>query len=137
MANLVRRTALVSLGAASAVLATRAAQAQPQSSGPQTTTLGQGARQVVRGEGPSIIPGYKAVRLRDVIVEPGGKIDPGPMHPMICHMAQGELEVTRTNPNETFQAKQYHVWTCGNGMTEAVVNKGREVAIMRITDLLA
>jgi hypothetical protein len=75
--------------------------------------------------------------LRDIIVEPGGKIDPNPMHPMICHMAQGELEVTRTNPNETYVAKQYHVWTCGNDMTEGVVNKGREVAIMRITDLLA
>jgi hypothetical protein len=99
--------------------------------------VGQGARQVVYGEGPSIIPGYKTVRLRDIIVEPGGKVDPSPMHPMVCHMAQGELEVTRTNPNETFIAKQYYVWTCGNGMTEAVVNKGSEAAIMRITDLLA
>jgi hypothetical protein len=52
-------------------------------------------------------------------------------------MLQGELEVTRTNPNEVLDAKQYHVWTCANGMTEAVANKGQQVAIMRIIDLMA
>jgi hypothetical protein len=56
---------------------------------------------------------------------------------MICHMAQGELEVIRTNANETFDAKHYRVWTCASGMTEGVVNKGSEIAVMRITDLLA
>jgi hypothetical protein len=58
------------------------------------------------------------------------------MHPMICHMTQGELEVARTNPDETFLAKPNRVWTCASGMTEGIVNKGNTVAVMRITDLL-
>jgi hypothetical protein len=132
-----RRSALVSLGAASAILVSGAPPASSQTARAQTTTLGQGVRQIVYGEGPSIIPGYKTVRLRDIVVQPGAKVDPSSMHPMICHMAQGELQVTRTNPNETFVAKTYHVWTCASGMTEGVVNRGSTVAVMRITDLLA
>ena len=132
-----RRSALVGLGAASAILVSGAPQAYSQTARAQTTTLAEGIRQIVYGEGPSIIPGYKTVRLRDIVVQPGAKVDPGPMHPMICHMAQGELEVTRTNPNETFVAKTYHVWTCASGMTEGVVNRGSTVAVMRITDLMA
>jgi hypothetical protein len=131
-----RRLALMGLGAASAVLVTGALQAHgEQTADDQTTTLAKGVRQVVYGEGPSIIPGFKTVRLRDIVVEPGAKLDPGPMHPMICHMTQGELEVTRTN--ETFLAKPHRVWTCASGMTEGIVNKGATVAVMRITDLLA
>lgn len=137
MTTIDRRLALVGLGAASAILVSAMPQAYSQTARAQTTTLAEGVRQIVYGESPSIIPGYKTVRLRDIVVQPGAKVAPGPMHPMICHMAQGELEVMRTNPNETFIAKPYHVWTCNSGMTEGVVNRGRTVAIMRITDLLA
>jgi hypothetical protein len=136
MAIIDRRLALMGLGAASAVLVSSAPQADSQPARAQTKTIAEGVREVVYGEGPSIIPGYKTVRLRDIVVQPGAKLAPGPMHPMVCHMAQGELEVTRTNPDETFVAKQHHVWTCASEMTEGVVNKGRTVAVMRITDLL-
>jgi hypothetical protein len=109
--------------------------AYSQTAGAKTTTIAKGVRQIVYGEGPSMIPGFKTVRLRDIVVEPGAKIDPTPMHPMICHMAQGELELIRTN--ETFVAKTYQVWTCASGMTEGSVNRGSTIAVMRITDLLA
>jgi hypothetical protein len=137
MAIVDRRLALMGLGAASAVLVSGAPQAHSQPARAQTRTIAKGVREVVYGEGPSIIPGYKTVRLRDIVVEPGAKVAPGSMHPMVCHMAQGELEVARTNPDETFVARQYHVWTCASGMTEGIVNRGRTVAVMRITDLLA
>jgi hypothetical protein len=137
MAIVDRRLALIGLGAASAVLISGAPQAHSQPARARTRTIAQGVREIVYGEGPSIIPGYKAVRLRDIVVQPGARVAPGQMHPMVCHMAQGELEVVRTNPNETFVARQYHVWTCASGMTEGVVNRGRTVAVMRITDLLA
>jgi hypothetical protein len=135
-----RRSALVGAGAASAALVSGTVPAHSQTTpaappGAQTKTLGKGVRQVIYGEGPSIIPGIKTVRLRDVILDPGAKIDPNPMMPMICHMAQGELEVTRTN--ESFTAQPYRVWTCSTGMSEGVANKGNTVAVMRIIDLIA
>lgn len=132
-----RRLALAGLGAASAALVSGAPQAYSQTARAQTTTVAKGVRQIVYGEGPSIIPGFKTVRLRDIVVQPGAKVSPNPMRPMICHMAQGELEVIRTNPDETFIAKPYRVWTCNSGMSEGVVNRGRTVAVMRIIDLLA
>jgi hypothetical protein len=72
-----RRLALVGLGVASAALVSGALPAHSQTTDTQTTTLAKGVRQVVYGEGPSIIPGYKTVRLRDVVVDPGAKLDPG------------------------------------------------------------
>lgn len=137
MAVIDRRSALAGLGAAAAGLFGAAPAAYAQTSPAQSSEIAPGSRQIVYGQGPSIIPGYKTVRLRDIVVQPGAKIDPNPMQPMICHMAQGELEVTRTNPDETFTAKTYHVWTCSTGMTEGVVNKSATVAIMRIVDLQA
>jgi hypothetical protein len=135
-----RRLALMGLGTASAFLVGGTVPAHSQTTpaappGAQTKTLGKGVRQVIYGEGSSIIPGIKTVRLRDVILDPGAKIDPNPTTPMICHMAQGELEVTRTN--ESFTAQPYRVWTCSTGMSEGVTNKGNTVAVMRIIDLIA
>jgi hypothetical protein len=137
MAIVNRRLALMGLGAASAVLVSETPQAYSQPASARTRTVAEGVQEIVYGEGPSIIPGYKTVRLRDIVVQPGAKVTPGQMHPMVCHMAQGELELIRTNPNETYIAKTHHVWTCASGMTEGVVNKGQTVAVMRITDLLA
>ena len=118
MAIVDRRLALIGLGSASVVLIGGEPQAHSQPAHAQTRTIAAGVREIVYGEGPSIIPGYKTVRLRDIVVQTGAKVAPGQMHPMVCHMSQGELEVARTNPDETFVAKQYHVWTCASGMTE-------------------
>jgi hypothetical protein len=133
-----RRTALTTSLGALALLSVPDAQAQTLPPGAQEKTVGKGVRVITYGESPSIIPGIKTVRFRDVILEPRATNGPSPMMPMICHMAQGELEVTRTgtNPDEKFLAKQYHVWTCSTGMTEGVENKGNTVAVMRIIDII-
>ena len=136
MTILDRRAALVGFGAAAAGLFETVPAAHAATGG-QSTEIAKGVTQIVYGQGPSIIPGFKTVRLRDIVVQPGAKVDPNPMKPMICHMAQGELEVSRTNPDETFTAKTYRVWTCTTGMTEGVLNKGSSVAVMRIIDLQA
>jgi hypothetical protein len=92
-----RRLALAGLGAASAGLFGPAPAAFAETGPGQSTTIAKGVVQTVYGEGPSIIPGFKTVRLRDIVVQPGAKVDPSPMHPMVCHMAQGELLVSRAN----------------------------------------
>jgi hypothetical protein len=98
--------------------------------------LAKGVKEKMLGEGPSLIPGYRRVTLRDIIVEPGATTPNNPMmNAMVCHMTQGELKVTQNG--KEFVAKKDHVWTCAKGTTtEGVTNTGTTVAIMRITDLL-
>jgi hypothetical protein len=127
-----RRSALLGLTAASVVLAFA-----PEASA-QLTAISKGVQQRLYGENPSMIPGFKTVRIRDIIFQPGAKFDPRPMNnPMVCHMAQGELQIMQGNPNSTFTAKTHQVWTCNTGMTEGATNAGKKVAVMRVTDLLA
>jgi hypothetical protein len=46
------------------------------------------------GETPSIIPGFKTVSMRDVIMQPGSKTMGPPMeNAMVCHITEGELRV--------------------------------------------
>jgi hypothetical protein len=132
-----RRATLAGFGAAAAGLFGALPAAYAATGSLQSTEIAKGVTQTVYGQGPSIIPGFKTVRLRDIVIQPGAEVDPNPMQPMICHMAQGELEVSRTNPDETFTAKTYRVWTCNTRITEGVVNKGSSVAVMRVIDLQA
>jgi hypothetical protein len=84
-----------------------------------------------------MIPGYKQVSLSDITIQPGKKFGPNKMNnAMICHMLEGELEVTQDMGVGTFTAKKNHVWTCNTGMTEGGTNKGTTPAIMRIAQLL-
>jgi hypothetical protein len=130
-----RRSALtIGLAAASAAVVKPAAS--------QTTEYKETTREpgvVVReyGEGPAIMPGYKTVTLRDVIVEPGAKTRENNemMNAMVCHITEGELEVVQDG--KTITAKKNFVWTCNKGTKEHVINNGRVAAIMRITDLKA
>ena len=88
------------------------------------------------GETPSIIPGFKTVSMRDVIVQPGSKtMAPPMMNPMVCHITEGELLVEQEG--KTFTAKKNFVWTCNKDTKEQASNPGSVVAIMRITDLKA
>ena len=133
-----RRSALYGLGAASIVWTSSGSQASAQAGAGQTTTIAKGVVMRVYGESPATIPGYKTVRIRDITMQPGSKFDPRPMtNPMVCHMAQGELQVVQGNPDSRFTAKTHHVWTCNTGMTEGAANTGKTVAVMRVTDLLA
>jgi hypothetical protein len=80
---------------------------------------------------PSLIPGFKTVSMRDVIMQPGSKTAAPPMmNAMVCHMTEGELRIEQT-------AKKDFVWTCNKETKEQAFNDGRVVAIMRITDLKA
>ncbi|MBI1774447.1 MAG: hypothetical protein HYR63_03780 [Proteobacteria bacterium] len=88
------------------------------------------------GDSPAMIPGFKTVSMRDVIVQPGAKTMGPPMaNAMVCHVTEGELRVEQDD--KTFTAKKNFVWTCDKGTKEQASNVGNVVAIMRITDLKA
>ena len=136
MTKVDRRSALaIGLAAASAAMVKPTA---AQTADYKDTTLAQGV--VVRaysGETPSMIPGFKTVSMRDVIVQPGSKTAENStmMNPMVCHITEGELRVVQDG--KTITAKKNFVWTCNKDTKEHVVNDGNVVAIMRITDLKA
>jgi hypothetical protein len=89
------------------------------------------------GEERSIIPGFKTVTLRDVILQPGASTTENAvmMNAMICHITEGELRVVQDG--KTFTAKKNYAWTCNKGTKEHSVNDSNAVAIMRILDLNA
>lgn len=93
-----------------------------------------GVRQVDLSERAAVIPGYSTVSMRDIVVEPGAEI---PVHPMendmVCHMLEGELEVTLNG--DEFTVPEDGVYTCAEGTEEGAVNATNRVAIMRVTDL--
>jgi len=111
--------------------------AAAQTTGYKDTTVAPGVVNRVYGEGPSIIPGFKTISLRDIIIQPGSKTPENQvmMNAMVCHVTEGELRVVQDG--KTFTAKKDFVWTCNKDTKEHSANEGRVVAIMRITDLKA
>jgi hypothetical protein len=90
----------------------------------------------VYSETPAIIPGFKNVQLRDIIMQPGSKtMGPPMMNAMVCHITEGELRIEQEG--KTFTAKKNFVWTCNKDTKEQAYNDGNAVGIMRITDLMA
>ena len=89
------------------------------------------------GEERSIIPGFKTVSMRDVILQPGAKTKENAvmMNAMTCHIHEGELRVVQDG--QTFTAKKNYAWTCNKGTVEHVVNDSNAVAIMRVLELHA
>jgi hypothetical protein len=135
MRNVDRRSAVaLGLAAASAAMVKPAA---AQGTGYKDATPWPGV--VVRtydGDTPSLIPGFKTVSMRDVILQPGSKtMGPPMMNAMICHITEGELQVEQDGKMLT--AKKNFVWTCNKDTKEQVSNTGSVVAVMRITDLKA
>ena len=132
----VNRRSAVALGLA-AVSAAAVKPAASQTTDYKDTTPWPGV--VVReysGETPSIIPGFKTISMRDLIIQPGSKTaGPPMMNAMICHITEGELRVVQDG--KTFTAKKNFVWTCNKGTKEQSSNVSNAVAIMRITDLMA
>ena len=95
-----------------------------------------GVRMVTLTKRPSMIPGYAAVSMRDIVYQPGAKTDsPTMANDMVCHCLEGELHIDQ-GPDERFQAKAGDVWSCMKGMPESAVNKGSIAAIMRVIDLI-
>jgi hypothetical protein len=135
MTQVDRRSALaIGLAAASAAMVKPAA---AQTTDYKDTTVAPGVVNRVYGEGPSIMPGFKTVSLRDIIIQPGSKTPENQvmMNAMVCHITEGELRVVQDG--KTFTAKKDFVWTCNKDTIEHSANDGRVVAIMRITDLKA
>ena len=132
----VNRRSAVALGLAAASAAV-AKPAAAQTTGYKDATPWPGV--VVRaydGETSSLIPGFKTVSMRDVIMQPGSKTMGPPMeNAMVCHITEGELRVEQDG--KTLTAKKDFVWTCNKDTKEQAFNDGRVVAIMRITDLKA
>jgi hypothetical protein len=132
----VNRRSAVALGLAAASAAV-VKPAAAQTTGHKDATPWPGV--VVRaydGETPSLIPGFKTVSMRDVIMQPGSKTMAPPMeNAMVCHITEGELRVEQEG--KTFTAKKDFVWTCNKDTKEQAFNDGRVVGIMRITDLKA
>ena len=88
------------------------------------------------GESPSLIPGFKTVSMRDIIMQPGSKTAGPPMsNPMVCHILEGEMRIDQEG--KTFTAKKSFCWTCNKDTKEQAYNDGSVVAVMRITDLMA
>jgi len=130
-----RRSALaIGLATASAAVAKPAA---AQTVEFKETTTAPGIVRRDYGETPSLIPGFKTVALRDIVVQPGAKTPENTMmmDAMICHITEGELDIVQDG--KTFTAKKNFVWTCNKGTREHVINNSRVAAIMRITDLKA
>ena len=133
MKKLDRRSALaIGVAAASAAMVKPAA---AQTTDYKDTTTAPGVVNRVYGETPSIIPGFKTVSLRDIIIQPGSKTVERAtmMDAMVCHITEGELQLVQDG--KPFTAKKNFVWTCNKGTIEHAANNGGVVAIMRITDL--
>ena len=120
---------------ASALVA--APDATAQTRGPAAgKEVAPGVREITLAEIPSTIPGFRMVRLLDYVLRPGAAIPPEAMeHPMVCHMLEGQLEVTRDT--QRFTAKKNDMWTCNTGTTEGDANKSKSVAIMRVVEFMA
>ena len=137
MSTLNRRSALgIGLVAAVAAVAKRAAAQTMDMTAGKDTMLAPGVVQRTYGMSPAIIPGFKSVAMRDIIIQPGSKTADNAMkNAMVCHITEGELRLVQDG--NTFTAKKNHVWTCGKDTREQAFNDGNVVAIMRITDLMA
>jgi quercetin dioxygenase-like cupin family protein len=130
------RRAMLGLGVLASTLAlptVAMAQTYPATAGKE---LGPGVRQVDLGERDSLIPAYKKIRMRDIVIAPGAKTtEREMMNDMVCHMTEGELAVVQNG--KEFTVKKGDVWACAKNLnTEGTQNKGSAVAIMRIIDLL-
>ena len=135
MENMDRRLVLGFGLAASTLVLPRPASAQTY--GPdEGKEVGPGVRVVELGERESIIPAYKMIKLRDVVIQPGAKTPDNEMqNDMVCHMTEGELSVVQNG--KEFTVKKGEVWACAKGITtEGTQNKGDVVAVMRIIDLM-
>src|SRR5258706_12399540 len=135
MTKVDRRSALaIGLAAASAAMVKPTA---AQTTDYKDTTLAPGVVvPAYSGETPSLIPGFKTVSMRDVIMQPGSKtMAPTMENAMVCHITEGELHIEQDG--KTFTAKKNFVWTCNKNTKETSSNVSNAVAIMRITDLMA
>jgi quercetin dioxygenase-like cupin family protein len=133
MSDIDRRSVFAVSLAAAAFATPRVAEAQARTEGRE---IGPGVRQVDLGERDSVLPAYKRIRMRDIVIQPGAATpDNAMMNDMLCHMTEGELAVRQNDSR--FTVKTGDVWACAkDNTTEGTRNSGSTVAVMRIIDLL-
>src|SRR6266700_5399288 len=95
MKKINRRSALaIGLAAASAAVVKPAAAQTADPLAGKDATPWPGVVVRTYGEAPSMIPGFKTVSMRDIIMQPGSKtMGPPMMNAMVCHITEGELRV--------------------------------------------
>jgi hypothetical protein len=140
MKKLNRRSALaIGLAAASAAIVKPAAAQAPAgaiATKDATPWPGVTVRSYGETETQSMIPSFKTVSMRDVIMQPGSKTAGPPMaNPMVCHILEGEMRIEQEG--KSWVAKKNYCWTCNKDTKEQAFNESNAVAIMRITDLKA
>jgi hypothetical protein len=95
----------------------------------ERTSMAMGGRDAV-------LPGYKSIRVDDIVYQPGAKTTNDVMrNDMVCQCIEGELRLDHGH-DHTFSAKKGDVWTCVKDQPEDVENTGSTVAIMRVINLL-
>ena len=134
MEDMTRRSAIaLGLVATSAAVVPGNAIAQPYAA-TEGKEIAPGVRQVDLGKRQSMIARYKTVSMRDVVYQPKSKTsNPGMTNDMVCHCAEGELQI-KQGPGMEFVVKKGDVWSCNKGLPEDTENTGASVAIMRVID---
>jgi quercetin dioxygenase-like cupin family protein len=130
------RRLVLGLGLAASTLALPTAASAQTYEPDEGREIGPGVRVVDLGERESMLPAYKMLKMRDLVLQPGAKTPESDMqNDMICHITEGELSVTQNG--NTFSVNKGDVWACAKGVnTEGSHNTGNTVAIMRIIDLM-
>jgi quercetin dioxygenase-like cupin family protein len=83
----------------------------------------------------AIIPGYKTVKMVDVVFQPGSHAPQEVMeNDWVCNMTEGELRVVLNG--QEFRLKTDDVYSCAKGATEEDRNDGDSVAVMRAIGLI-
>jgi hypothetical protein len=83
-----------------------------------------------------VLPGYKRIKMIDVIFQPGieRKEDAMPFD-MVCQCTEGEMRIDHRQ-GHVFTARKGDVWTCVKDEPEDVTNTGGTAAIMRVILLI-
>lgn len=138
MEEIGRRSALalgLAATAAPALLSSRAAMAQAY--GPEEgTETSPGVREIELSQRAAIIPGYKTVKMLDIVFQPGAEAPQETMeNDVVCHITEGEMTIVLNG--EEFKVKKNDVYTCAKGTTDVSRNHGDVVAVMRAIVLMA
>ena len=137
MDDIDRRTALGSgLAAVTIPAVSIKPAAADTTAGTKDKELAPGVVERMYGQVPSMVPGFKTVQLRDIILQPKSHTQTNSMpNPMVCHIVEGELRIIQEG--KEMKAPKNFVYTCNTGIKEEDFNEGSVAAIMRVYDLIA
>ena len=99
--------------------------------------LSPGRRLVEIGEIPSDMAAYKAIKVVDVVYQPGAA-DPTEAvmdSDMMCYILAGEFSIKKAG-KEPYTVKEGDFYTCGKGKTDKATNIGNGVGIHRIAMMM-